>query len=71
MVRQGSPVSTRWTTKYNDSWAKSTLGSLVKKPNTVITQALNEKTQALKIMSLDMSSNGRQFQAGVTGKSLF
>ena len=44
MVRQSSPVSTRWTTRYNDSWAKSTLGSLVKKPNTVLTQALNEKT---------------------------
>ena len=64
MMRQASPVSTRWTTKYNDSWAKSTLGNLVKKPNTVITQALNEKTQALKIMSLDLSSNGRVFKAG-------
>ena len=44
MVRQKSPVSTLWRTSYNDTWAKSTLGSLVKKPNMQVTQTLNEKT---------------------------
>jgi hypothetical protein len=39
----------------------STLGSLVKKPNNTVTNALNEKTMALKLMSLDMSSSGRFF----------
>jgi len=62
MVRQKSPVSTLWTTKYSDKWGKSTLGSLVKKPNNVVSTTLNEKTHALKIMSLDMSSSGRIFQ---------
>ena len=61
MIRQKSPVSTLWRTSYGQSWANSTLGSLVKKPNNVVTQTLNEKTQALKIMSLDMSSSGRFF----------
>lgn len=59
MVRQKSPVSTLWRTSYGQSWANSTLGSLVKKPNVTVTQTLNEKTAALKIMSLDLSSSGR------------
>jgi nucleoid DNA-binding protein len=59
MVRQKSPVSTLWKTSYGQSWANSTLGSLVRKPNLTMTSALNEKTQALKVMSLDMSSSGR------------
>lgn len=61
MTRQRSPVSTLWTTSYNKTWANSTLGSLVKKPNNQVTQTLNEKTNALKIMSLDLSSSGRFF----------
>ena len=59
MVRQKSPVSTLWRTSYGDTWAKSTLGSLVKKPNKEVAATLDEKTQALKIMSLDLSSAGR------------
>ena len=37
MIRQKSPVSTLWRTSYGDTWAKSTLGSLVKKPNVDVT----------------------------------
>jgi hypothetical protein len=59
MIRQKSPVSTLWRTSYGQSWANSTLGSLVKKPNHTVTNTLNEKTGALKIMSLDLSSSGR------------
>ena len=36
MVRQKSPVSTLWTSKYDEKWQRSTLGSLVKKPNNVV-----------------------------------
>lgn len=61
MVRQKSPVSTLWKTSYADTFARSTLGTLVKKPNYQVTQTLDEKTAALKIMSLDMSSSGRNF----------
>ena len=59
MIIQKSPVSTLWTTSYAQTWAGSTLGSLVKKPNKTVTNTLNEKTSALKIMSLDLSSSGR------------
>lgn len=59
MARQKSPVSTLWTTSYDQKWGRSTLGSLVKKPNNQVTQTLNEKTQALKIMSFDLSSSGK------------
>lgn len=37
MIRQKSPVSTLWTTTYNQKWGMSTLGSLVKKPNDQVT----------------------------------
>lgn len=40
----------------------STLGTLVKKPNPFLTDALNEKTAALKIMSLDLSSSGKFYK---------
>lgn len=59
MVRQKSPVSTLWRSQYSDAWAQSTLGSLVKKPNAQVTMTLDEKTAALKVMSLDLSSAGR------------
>jgi hypothetical protein len=59
MIRQKSPVSTLWRTSYGESWANSTLGSLVKKPNATVATTLNEKTGALRIMSMDMSSSGR------------
>lgn len=63
MMRQTSPVSTRWTTSYNKSWMNSTLGSFIKKPNVEVQQALNEKTEALRVMSLDLSSAGRFYKA--------
>ena len=44
LVRQTSPVSTLWRTSYGDAWAKSTLGSLVKKPNKDVAATLDEKT---------------------------
>lgn len=62
MVRQKSPVSTLWRTSYGDAWATSTLGTLVKKPNNVVTETLDEKTRALKVMSLDLSSSGRFYK---------
>jgi hypothetical protein len=68
MVRQKSPVSTLWRTSYGSAWANSTLGSLVKKPNVTVTQTLNEKTAALKIMSLDLSSSGSDPQINKQNK---
>ena len=59
LKRQTSPVSTLWTTSYGKTWANSTLGTFVKKPNETVTMTLNEKVAALKLMSLDLSSSGR------------
>jgi len=61
MIRQKSPVSTLWRSSYGQSWANSTLGNMVKKPNATVTGTLDEKTAALKIMSVDLSSSGRFF----------
>lgn len=63
MIRQKSPVSTRWTTSYGEKWMNSTLGSMIKKPNNELVNALNDKTAALRVMSLDLSSSGRFFKA--------
>ena len=37
MLRQKSPVSTLWRSSYGDAWARSTLGSMIKKPNDNVT----------------------------------
>lgn len=59
MKRSTSPVSTLWKTQYTKTFASSTLGSLIKKPNPEVVHTLNEKTQALKLMSLDLSSSSK------------
>jgi hypothetical protein len=61
MVRQRSPVSTIWTETYQEKWGRSTLGCLLKKPNLDVQKAMHEKTEALRLMSLDMSSSGIRF----------
>jgi hypothetical protein len=58
MKRSVSPCSSFWRTSYNKQWAKSGLGKLLKKPEGSVTKALEKKTLALKMMSLDMSSSG-------------
>lgn len=64
MIRQRSPVNTIWTETYQDKWARSTLGCLLKKPNVNVQKAMAEKTEALRLMSLDMSSSGIRFFPG-------
>lgn len=51
-----TPTSSFWKTTPEQKWAKSTLSSLFKVPNVAAVQTLNEKTLALKIMSLDLNS---------------
>jgi len=58
MKRSVSPCSTFWKTSYNKSWRSSNLGTLLKKPESSITDAQEKKTLALKLMSMDMSSSG-------------
>lgn len=46
-----------WRTNTNSMFQKSALGTMIKKPNAAVTGALAQKTQALKLMSMDMSSS--------------
>lgn len=57
MRRMNSPVADLWRTNTQLEFNKSSLGTLIKKPNHAVTEALMQKTQALKLMSLDMSSS--------------
>jgi len=51
-----TPTDNFWKTSSKDKWAKSTLSGLYKKPDANKVQSLNEKTLALKIMSLDLNT---------------
>lgn len=66
MKRAITPVSQTWKSSYTKTFAQSTLGTLLSKPNTEVVKTLNEKTEALKLMSLDLSSSGRFFSATTT-----
>lgn len=57
MKRMTSPVSSMWRTNPNSMFQQSALGTMIKKPNAAVTNALAQKTQALKLMSMDMSSS--------------
>lgn len=58
MKRSVSPCSTFWKTSYGKQWRQSNLGKLLKQPESSVSGALEKKTLALKLMSLDMSSTG-------------
>jgi len=60
MKRSTTPVSQLWKTSYTKNFAQSTLGNLIKKPNEEVVKTLNEKTMALKMMSIDMSSSTKK-----------
>jgi nucleoid DNA-binding protein len=57
MRRMNSPVATMWTTNTSDVFRKSAMGNLVQKPNRHVHEAMMQKTQALKLFSMDMSSS--------------
>jgi CCDC81 eukaryotic HU domain 2 len=59
MQRSVTPVSTIWKTSHTQKFAMSTMGTLIMKPNHDVVQTLNDKTKALKLMSLDLSSSGK------------
>jgi len=56
MRRMNSPVCELWKRNTMSEFNKSALGTLVKKPNNKLTEAMMQKTQALKLMSLDICS---------------
>ena len=56
MRRSNSPVGQTWRTNTQQQFFNSSLGTMIKKPNQNVNEALNQKTEALKWMSMDMSS---------------
>jgi hypothetical protein len=59
MRKSDTQTSQHWRQSYSDKWAKSSLSKLMqKRPHSPLVKTLAEKTQALKIMSLDMASSG-------------
>ena len=67
MKRAITPVSNTWKSSYTKTFAQSTLGNLLTKPNHEVVKTLNDKTLALKMMSLDLSSSGKFFAATAKG----
>jgi len=60
MRRTNSPVANFWQTNTQKMFAQSDMGKLVSKPNKHVTEAMAQKTAALKLMSMDMSSAAKQ-----------
>jgi len=59
MRRSNSPVAETWRTNTQSQFFKSSLGTMIRKPNQEVTATLQQKTEALKVMSMDMSSAAR------------
>ena len=59
MRRSDAACTEFWKTTGVDKWRQSALSSLWKPPDTQNVQQMNQKTLALKIMSLDLSSSIR------------
>mmetsp|Transcript_8986 Transcript_8986/g.8947 ORF Transcript_8986/g.8947 Transcript_8986/m.8947 type:complete len:245 (+) Transcript_8986:120-854(+) len=59
MRRSDDPCATFWKTTTQAKWRQSTLSHLWTAPSQERTQNMNEKTLALKIMSLDLASTIR------------
>jgi len=51
-----TPVSTTWKQTALSKWAKSNLSSVLERPHTPLVKTIDNKTQMLKIMSLDLAS---------------
>lgn len=60
MRRSTASVSSRWRSNTQENFFRSSLGTMIRKPNDEVSEALRRKTEALKWMSMDMSSHGRK-----------
>ena len=55
--KQGvTPVKNIWKEDTYQKWCKSNQGSMLEKPDTSLMRTIDNKSQMLKIMSLDLSS---------------
>lgn len=56
MRRSTTAVSNTWRSNTRENFFKSSLGTMIRNPNQEVNEALMRKTEALKWMSMDMSS---------------
>ena len=55
-IKGVTPVSSTWNNSAISKWAKSSLSNLLERPQTPLIKTIDNKTQMLKIMSLDLAS---------------
>ena len=51
-----TPINKTWKTSFTSKWANSTLSTLLERPREDLIKTIDNKSQMLKIMSLDLSS---------------
>jgi len=59
MKRSNTKTSDHWGHTYDEKWNKSTLGSILNKPNSQQVKDHYEKGLSLKIMSLDLNTTDK------------
>ena len=55
-VRGITPINKTWKTSFTSKWANSTLSTMLERPRADLIKTIDNKSQMLKIMSLDMAS---------------
>ena len=56
MRKSDDPCKKLRDTTHDDQWKKSVMSNLMRRPCTQAVQTMNEKTLALRVLSLDMAS---------------
>ena len=51
-----TPINSTWKTSFKSKWANSTLSTMLERPRADLIKTIDNKSQMLKIMSLDMAS---------------
>ncbi len=55
-IRGVTPIKKTWRTSFTSKWADSTLSTMLERPSQSLIKTIDNKSQMLKIMSLDLSS---------------
>ena len=55
-IRGITPIKKTWSTTFTSKWANSTLSIMLERPKADLIKTIDNKSQMLKIMSLDMAS---------------
>ena len=55
-IRGITPINKTWRTSFTSKWANSTLSTMLERPRCDLIKTIDNKSQMLKIMSLDMAS---------------